>query len=50
MQRELAKVQNEGLRRIPGAYWATSISVLKNEAQVPPIELVLEKTVLDNKR
>jgi hypothetical protein len=41
MQRELAKIQNEGLRRVLGAYRATSIPVLENEAQVPPIELVL---------
>ena len=46
MQRELAKVQNEGLRRVLGAYRATSIPVLENEDQVPPLELVLDKTVL----
>lgn len=50
MQRELAKIQNEGLRRVLGAYRATSIPVLENEAQVPPIELVLDKTVLDHQR
>jgi hypothetical protein len=43
MQRELAKIQNEGLRRVLGAYRATSI-------QVSPIELVLDKTVLDHQR
>ena len=49
MQRELAKVQNEDLWGVPETL--CSISVLENEAQVPPIELVLEKvTVLDNKR
>jgi len=50
MQRELAKIQNEGLRRVLGAYRAASIPVLENEAQVPPIELVLDKRVLDHQR
>ena len=36
------------LRRVLGAY-TTSIPVLENEVQ-PPIELVLDKTVLDHQR
>src|SRR5882762_6326222 len=32
------------------AFEGTSIPVLENEAQVPPIELVLDKTVLDHQR
>jgi hypothetical protein len=50
MQRELAKIQNEGLRRVLGAYRATSIPVLENEAQIPPIELVLYWTTRDDSR
>jgi hypothetical protein len=38
MVRELRTIQNKGLRKILGAYRATSVPVLEKEAQVPPID------------
>ena len=39
----LRKVQNIGLKRIAGAYRAASIPSLKQEMEVKPINLYLEK-------
>ena len=39
----LRKVQNIGLRRITGAYRAASILSLKQETEVEPINLYLNK-------
>jgi hypothetical protein len=40
---QLAKIQNEGLQTVLGAYKATGVSVIENVVRVSPIEVVLEK-------
>ena len=42
----LAKIQNECLRKVTGAYRATPIPVLEAEASVAPLEYQLDKLVL----
>jgi hypothetical protein len=46
MVKELRTIQNKGPRKILGAYRATSVPVLEKEAQVPPIDLHLDKMLL----
>ena len=45
---KLAKIQNECLRKVTGAYRATPIPVLEAEASVAPLEYQLDKLVLQH--
>ncbi len=47
-RRRLEMVQNRCLRRITGAYKATKVDVLQSEAQVPPLELYMNKLCFDH--
>jgi hypothetical protein len=46
MDKKLRTIRNKGLRKILGAYRATSVPVLEKEAQIPPIDLHLDKMLL----
>jgi hypothetical protein len=46
--KQLETLQNQGLRRILGAYKAVSSAVLEKEADIPPIEATLSKVVANS--
>ena len=43
LTKSLRVIQNQGLRRIAGAYKSTPIPCLENETGIPPLDLQLEK-------
>ncbi|SLM39698.1 Reverse transcriptase domain [Lasallia pustulata] len=46
-QMRLERLQNRFLRRITGAYRATKVEVLQNEAHIPPLDIYMDKLALD---
>jgi len=44
---KLAKIQNKCLRAIVGAYKATPTLVLKTETSIPPLDLYLNKRLVN---
>jgi hypothetical protein len=46
--KQLETLQNQGLRRILGAYKAVNSAVLEKEADIPPIEATLSKAVANS--
>ena len=45
----LAKVQNQALRAITGGFKATNVKLLEVEAEIPPLELYIDESMLRSK-